>query len=684
MLVSVAAMLPLLPALLGAALAPAGAPSAAPPVHRMVVQISGPFALVEVERSISLEGSASSEERVLDVALPAGAALVGWHVQGTRLAPVTEDRARDEHARALAGRGAVATRLPLEQGTDYRLHVAGRAGQPTLVRYRYTAPLACRRGRFVLAVPGSLEAEPVPAQVTVEAPGLALSEVQLAGASVHLGSAARSALKAPARAAWELSFALAAPRSRPALLAARSSDPGLLAVGICATDQDRELPAPERVVLLMDRSRSVGPAGIVLERDLARALVDSLPPSVRFNAVFFDRAVDPLFSLARVATTEALSALTGAAGPGQLANGTDLPRALHLAAQMARAEGKARTWLVVISDGALPEEQTAPVLLAATAGLPLADTRVVVLLVRPGGDEAPGPAARVALRALPARFGGILRTADPADLRAAAVEAVAATRRGGDRFALALGTPGESSVEVIGMLARTGGETRVVRWPGTRPPPTVASMRYDGRSLTMPVHAASVAMRWMAPLAASRRTAWRAGGVMAWVEPAPVAAPAEPEEVTRGQMDRGVVHNALSLAYLPRARACYLNRSARTAADQELRGRLRLELTLERGEMLAATVRGSTLGRADIEACLREAAFGLDVPRPLHSDAPVVAALNLQFQPRSAPSATPDASPMGREIDLIIGPISPTDPLDLLASPTDGGKPPAPPTPGSP
>jgi hypothetical protein len=132
-------------------------------------------------------------------------------------------------------------------------------------------------------------------------------------------------------------------------------------------------------------------------------------------------------------------------------------------------------------------------------------------------------------------------------------------------------------------------------------------------------------------------------------------------------MDRQVVHNALALAYLPRARACYLGRPVKGAADVDLRGRLRLELTLERGEMQDAVIRTSTLHRPDIEACLREAAFNLEVPRPLHRDAPVIAALNLQFQPSTPAGGTPaDASAVGREIDLLVGPPAPGDPLELL------------------
>jgi hypothetical protein len=650
----------------------------APAVHRVSIDIRGALALVEVERSLPAVGD-PGVERVLDLALPPGAALAGAEVAADgrgrlRLQSAGDaTQAREEHARALLVVGASGTHLPLEDGTDYRLHLGIGAGARTLVHYRYTAPLACRRGRFVLAVPGSLEPEPVPAEVTVRAPGVRVADLQVGGTPVRPGSRSQ----APARAPWELSFTIAGRAGEGHLLASVGSGATTagrtMAVGLCGGSEDdgTARPGPERLLLLMDRSRSVGPAGIVLERDLARALLEALPPSVRFNAIFFDRRVAPLFALPRAATTEALTALAEETGPGQLQNGTDLPRALRMAAEMARGE-RTRTWIAVITDGALPEEQTPATVLAAAADLP-AETRTLVLLVRPGGDEPAAPAAQAALRALPARFGGVLRTADPADLRAAAVQAAAAMRRGGDLFALALAPAGQAPVEAVPMLTRGRGEAQLVRWPAGHLPVS-ASVRLEGAPRSLPLHAAPVAASWMAPLAAGKRPAWQGEGprMAAWIEPA-----AEPEtaadETARGQMDRGVVRNALSLAYLPRARACYLSRPVRTAADQELRGRLRLELTLERGEMLEAVVRGSTLGRPEIETCLREAAFGIEIPRPLHRDAPVVAAMNLQFQPHTT-SAAPDASPVDREIDLIIGPVGPSDPLDLLAAPAASGK----------
>ena len=80
-------------------------------------------------------------------------------------------------------------------------------------------------------------------------------------------------------------------------------------------------------------------------------------------------------------------------------------------------------------------------------------------------------------------------------------------------------------------------------------------------------------------------------------------------------MDRMVMRNVLSLAYMPRARACYLDRTGATAASRDLTGRVRLAIDVVRGEVERAAVESSTLNRADVERCLREGAFAIEVPR---------------------------------------------------------------------
>ena len=161
----------------------------------------------------------------------------------------------------------------------------------------------------------------------------------------------------------------------------------------------------------------------------------------------------------------------------------------------------------------------------------------------------------------------------------------------------------------------------------------------------------------------------------------PVARPAPPPDAMgpSGYLERSVVRNALSLAFSPRARACYLNRSGATPADQKLTGRVRLALDLVRGEVGGARIESSTLDRPVIEGCLREAAFAIEVPRAYRNDEPVTAVLNLVFRPRTTAEKPPITQDPGisREIDLLVEGALKT-PDAGPAAPVDAGAGPAP------
>ncbi|HMF39553.1 MAG TPA: hypothetical protein VKQ32_02605, partial [Polyangia bacterium] len=128
----------------------------------------------------------------------------------------------------------------------------------------------------------------------------------------------------------------------------------------------------------------------------------------------------------------------------------------------------------------------------------------------------------------------------------------------------------------------------------------------------------------------------------------------DPEPPVKGSMDRLVMRNVLSLAYMPRARACYLNRTGKTAASRDLTGKVRLAIDVVRGEVERAVVESSTLARADIETCLREGAFEIEVPRVTRSDAPVTAILNMVFRPQTPEKKHEDLGAVGDQIDLLI------------------------------
>jgi hypothetical protein len=689
----------------------AAAPSPAPPrapAHRIRIDVRGPLALIEVERSLTFGpevGRAPSDEVVVDLDLPDDARLVDAQVRpaGTPVPPVMKLRAvaSDGYGPALKTAQWRRAKVPIDEGADLRLLVAasglgqgdGAAGWS--LRYRFVAPLQCRadgdRATLVLRMPGSLDPAPAPAEVSVQvatggaqAPLYGLTVGSVARA---LGGATRASLRTqvPTVAPWEVALQLgpratASRRGSPAhaVAAAGATADGKRAVMVqlCrppAPASASQGPPPGRLTLLLDRSRSVGPEGASVARDLARAIVEALPPSVEFNVLLFDRVSEPLFKIPRAATLEALRELEGAVGLGSLRNGTRpgpaLRKAVELDARDARDSGPASRYWVMITDGALPDDQTAEALAAAVRPASRQSVEAAVLILRNPEDERAAPVAERALAAVPARLGGILRQLAPVGAVQAAPALVRAMREGGDLIDPRI-------IQPVGLQAQPFDHPAVAPGSGARllahgRAPAggrlVVRAFAGGAAVSLAAVPLAVEAAWMTALAAEPRpgaAAWEATSAQALVRLAPVVV--LPDQTVRGQMDKDVVHKALGYAFLPRARACYLTRAVKNAADFRLKGRMRLELHLERGEMMDAVIRQSTLGRPDIEACLREAAFTLDVPRAMHNDAPVVANLNLVFRPRTEASR-PDASPLSAEIDRILGPMPVgSDPLELL------------------
>jgi hypothetical protein len=175
----------------------------------------------------------------------------------------------------------------------------------------------------------------------------------------------------------------------------------------------------------------------------------------------------------------------------------------------------------------------------------------------------------------------------------------------------------------------------------------------------MPGRPVRVAAEWLRPWSASAPRPEKvrmlvSPSMLALVEPVVRPVP-EPEPPVRGSMDRLVMRNVLSLAYMPRARACYLNRTGKTAASRDLTGKVRLAIDVVRGEVERVAVESSTLNRADVEQCLREGAFEIEVPRVVRNDAPITAILNLVFRPQTPEKKRgDDLGAVGDQIDLLI------------------------------
>ncbi len=677
-----------------------------PPVQKVEVRIAGPLAMVEVWRTVEANTRVVGNRRngtFLDLALPEGAALLDWEVIDragrTPLAPEAEVHVSAALAVALKMRQLAMPAAPVEEGTAYRVHVTPIVdGEKAVLHYRYSAAVGCKSGQLVLRMPESLEENPLPAEVTVTlAPspdGLVLAGASLAGhaADIRPGRPLVMRGTVPARAAWKIAWHYA--RSPEGFagqaLAAAARIPRIDTTGrrpktvqqyelvglLCRDDTPIKTQPPARVLLLVDRSRSAGQGGISAERALARALIEALPPSVPFDAIPFGVEATPVFPLPRMSTREALEAFAAAADPNRLENGTDVVKALARARailDVSGGEADGTTWLVLLTDGALPAGQNAEGMQKALGGDGEGRLKVLVLLVRQAGDDSV-PAADVAEYVRFARkFGGLVRVIPAGNAAETANGALAAMARGGDLLDVRL--DGAKLAEVL-----SPGRGASLAFDDPARLPKERRVRFSARGLDAEMHAETMPAQgkreWLDPLlegAARARRAWSgANSNMAIaILPPPVQANQPGDAVVHGRMDPTVLRNALSLAFMPRARACYLSRRVAKAGDVYLRGRMKLELTIERGELHNAVVLSSTLGNRDIENCVRDAAWAVEYPRPEHRDAPTTANVNLVFKPHT-PEETPlDASPMDREIELILGPLTFTkDFTDLIESKT--------------
>ena len=653
-------------------------------------------------RILNPERPRTATEELLDLALPDRAALlsveINDHGRWRPVAAAADGVARGGYLEAIRARGIAVRSEPVDDDTTYRIRVArgvagaiaGAPSTPVTVRYRFSALVEDAHGRLRLRFPPSPETTPLPAEVSVT--GVGLGDLEIAG--IHAPGSARAAATpavrapgAPAEAAtagatvhvstrsgWEISYTLgptaittASTREGPALegaaaVAAMSAHESAIAFSIHARAAGPPVP-PENVLFLIDRSRSVGLPGLAAEHDVATRLLDLLPPTTRFDALFFDRAVTRLFPMLRPATREAIAALEPEMVPERLVNGTDLAGALRAAGELLRREASVfapRALLVVVTDGAIPEATTGAVLDGALGAVPGLELGVALVVVRPVDDDSIAPPARQALAAVAEARGGVEREVRADEINESVASLVQILAAGGDVFSARIAFD-RTTARLPDTVAPGSGVTGVVRLAGRLRHGAELVGVTRGRSMRaalklIPVEAAWLRPHAQDPPAPRQHRVLSTPTLAACVEPvAHPGSPAAPPPV-RGTMDRDVIRNTLSLAFMPRARACYQTRSGATAAMRDLTGRVRMAIDLVRGEVMDAHLESSTLGQPSIEACLRDSAFALEVPRAYRNDQPVTAIVNLVFRPRTPEKkhSAEDSFPIGAEIDLVL------------------------------
>jgi hypothetical protein len=652
------------------------------------VEVDGPMARVDVHRTFAAASLSRPWELTLDLALPEGARVTTATVA---LARPPGNARGGKTARLVAGpslpESAAPWRAPYDPAATHRFVAAPvGAGDAVVLDLAFVAPLACVEGQWALVFPGAVDANVAEAEVRVRLRDRA-AVIELPEAALPTSRPSKTAQgRAPARASWRVAMARGADAVAEVFAApGQPGPPGTTSskawwLSACRPLGVASLPPPGGLAVAVDVSLSVGLAGLSAERLALRTLIEALPGATWLAPVTFARTARPLFAAPRMATREALQAIDGALSPERLENGTDT-RALLAALEGARASldlavgaegpdgnevaapaGAPDAWQVILTDGALSDDGLAVMEVPRQgAGLPAAPAPTAVVIVRPDAEESPSPGALDAWARLPSAAGGVLRATTSSRAPAEIAKLVTDMRRGGDVFGLdVVFAGGAPRLRVARALAPGDGLTFILQ-DGGRAPPAWLEGRHQGRPFKVAIRRAASA------LAPANAHAWEAtaGGVRFVLRPAPAAEPDGPPVPPRGRLERSVVRNALSMAFVPRARACYLRRTARDKSARDLHGRVRLALTLERGEMTGAAILESTLAHAEVERCLVEAAFAVRVPRPAGRDDPSVAILNLVFRPhppraaRRGDDGDPDRDPdLDRRLDILLGPVT--------------------------
>ncbi|ACY18436.1 VWA domain-containing protein [Haliangium ochraceum] len=421
------------------------APGAAPPNEAsfdMDVSFEGVVARVRTRQTLVHDGAAPAQA-LYSFDLPVDAAVIGVsvHSPGSRRSssalvdadaavaavadPAALSATPDPALLRLVARDAPGIDGDTDTATaTYELLVYPLLpGQATTVTIEWLAPLRYDDGRLRLRVPAR-----------GHSPGLVREDVSLRLApppgvrgfsSVHGGSQAlgRDIRRARFRAAPRGDLIIEATldfggSTQPVLGFARVPLPG--AAGAVAVAALSPLPRGEhtlgyeRVLLVLDVSRSLERAGLAAADAVVGTLLANIPAQTQVEAVLFDRTPRRLFQRFRDNSAEVREQITAALRPDALANGSDLGAALEMTRQvllntplpLRPAEGLERghhaaTLVVLVTDGMTPLALTPRRALDRLGRDVLADASIAAVTLVP--DEAPAPASDEGALALLAR-----------------------------------------------------------------------------------------------------------------------------------------------------------------------------------------------------------------------------------------------------------------------------------------
>jgi Vault protein inter-alpha-trypsin domain len=407
--------------------------------HALAVHIEGMLARVDSRQVVVNEGDRDTEV-IYSFDLPADAAVVDAEVSlpdGTRAHSAAVDaraafRFVPDDDGATGGAPDIGLLRLLEVMEErrlarYELRVYPvPAGRSATVAVHWVAPVHYRDGRLSLRLPdrggaANLVTERVELAWAAPAGATGLRDIRSGPARLAASAGTRSgALRFHAPVAGDLVLE-ATPAFRPgqgliAEIAAVPLDKGRGAVALSLLSPELAPAAAarfERLVVVVDRSRSLGTGGLAAARAIADALVGAANPDATADAVLFDRrarAVLGRLSQDRGALRAGLAKGLAAAPE----SGSDLGAALSQVGNLLRRQGPAAeapvgevargvsspTLIVLLTDGMLPLDLDGERARSQLGTLGLAEAKVAAVVLVPDGAPAPdldtGPLAALA------------------------------------------------------------------------------------------------------------------------------------------------------------------------------------------------------------------------------------------------------------------------------------------------
>jgi hypothetical protein len=433
----------------------------------------------------------------------------------------------------------------------------------------------------------------------------------------------------------------------------------------------------DRIEVLVDTSRSMDGALDGVAR-VVDAILSQATPQAQIQAILFDRTAHAAGGW-RANDSAARADIAKAIKAAVLANGTDLGEAMSTAGSaLADTDPGQRTLVVVVSDGLAPQD-TSGLDLVQRVGGPRPGLTVSFVLVTPDHAALPdvlhGALADVAYRAggmvlttrageVPARATGIaaelghpapvhdaaLAGADsatglvlPALLPAGTGGVVTAVYTGAAPSRVELdGARGEHALRIAARrapapelgdlvlasvdplaIARHADDADPSDDDAKRARDLLADVRRQRGVVTDAT--SLIVIDSSSRFAAERRKLALGGGPFMRIAPPgdpSVGGPAPQVRIgsvhLNGNLDARLIHGMIETGLVPRARTCF---QPLLLKQRESEGTIHLDLELSRGEVTSARIVRSDF-TMDINTCIVDAAYQLDVPRTVIDDLP--------------------------------------------------------------